>query len=333
MPSLRVQRDASPLPAGTAACLGAFDGLHRGHQALFTRARRWSRVAAVTFDPHPAAVLAPARAPRMLQTPTQRERVAAALGLQHLVLLPFDTDRAAQSPQAFVDEVLVGGLRPAAVVVGEDFRFGAGRAGDPELLRARLSAAGIGVEVVEPVPDPRPGAPADKLSSTAIRRALDEGRVDEAAILLGRPHGITGRVVGGARRGRTLGYPTANIGEAESYLPPLGIYATALTVWDRSSPDYGAVWPSVSSLGRNPTFTEDGPCTLEVHVLDLDLQERLYGVEIEVSFVARLRGEERFESVPALVAQMDRDAAAARAALPPEVLATVIHPPREETGP
>jgi riboflavin kinase/FMN adenylyltransferase len=326
-PRALVQRDERALPPGTAACLGAFDGTHLGHQALFARARAVApQLAIVTFDPHPLQVLAPERAPRRLQTEVQRERVARWLGVDALVLLPFDREMAALEPDAFVQRYLVAGLRPAAVVVGEDFRFGAGRRGDADARRRALAPAGIGVEVIAAVPPP--GEPTGgKLSSSAIRRALEHGDVATAGALLGRWHSVAGRVIVGERRGRTLGFPTANVDAPGGFLPATGIYATVLSVWDRGSPDFGARWPSVASLGTNPTFGEGLPAPrLEVFVLDRELGERLYGVEVEVAFVERLRDEARFDSVDALVRRIRDDVAAARARLDDAALARVVPP-------
>ncbi len=323
--AIHVQRDAEALPPGTGACMGAFDGLHRGHRALIERARAsGEHVALVTFDPHPARVLAPERAPRLLQTPTQRLRVAESLGVHSIVLLPFDREMARLSPDAFVERYIVDGLRPAALVVGADFRFGAGRAGDVKKLGELLAPAGIELVVVPPVVDEH-GA---KLGSTEVRAAIEAGDMQRAGAILGRWHAVHGPVVAGAKRGRAIGYPTANIDVADAYVPPLGIYATVLAVWDPRSPDYGAVWPSVSSVGRNPTFVAgEGPVTVEAHVLDRDLGERLYGMEVELSFVARLRDEEKFDSVEALVARIDRDCEEARAWLGPDAIARTLAPP------
>jgi riboflavin kinase/FMN adenylyltransferase len=330
MAELTVQRDATPLAPGTAACMGAFDGMHLGHQALLARARAIAaQVAVVTFDPHPMQVLAPNRAPRLLQTPIQRERLAAHFGVDVLVLLPFDRAMAELSPEAFVQTYLVDGLRPTAVVVGEDFRFGADRRGDVQALRELLEPAQIEVHVVEPVPAPdsKDRGPT-KLGSTDVRRALDAGEVERAGILLGRWHAVTGQVVQGHRRGRTLGFPTANVDYRDGYLPPIGIYATALVVWDEHGPDSGRVWPSVTSIGRNPTFGDDAPVTLEVYVVDEDLGERLYGAWVEVSFLARLRGEQRFGSAKALVEQIQRDIEQARTHFTPRNIDRVVVPPR-----
>lgn len=327
MAKLTVQRSPQPLPPGTAACMGAFDGLHRGHQALLQRARAvGEHLALITFDPHPVQVLAPERAPRLLHTPTQRERIAESLGVDHLVLLPFDRAMAQLSPADFVRRYLLEGLRPSAVVVGEDFRFGAGRAGDAQQLRSRLAEAGVHTEIVAPVPGP--AAEGGKLSSTTIRRAIDEGDVGLAAELLGRYHTVHGRVVPGAKRGRSIGFPTANVDYGGGYLPPLGVYATFTVVWDPDSPDHGKPWPSVTNVGHNPTFTQgEAPVTLETHVLDEQLGERLYGVEIEVAFVQRLRPELRFSGPEPLVEQIRTDVEDARAVLAKADRGRVLVPP------
>ncbi|MCA9707766.1 MAG: riboflavin biosynthesis protein RibF [Myxococcales bacterium] len=340
MTRLVEQRDLSPLSKGTAICLGAFDGLHLGHQALVRRARaRGDHVGLVTFDPHPLQVLAPERAPRLLQTAVQRRRVCSHLGVEHLVLLPFDRSMSQMSAERFVDAVIIEGLRPTAVVVGEDFRFGRGRQGDGELLARRLAPAGIEVERVAPIPVPAaalpPGAePSAKLGATAIRRAVEAGEVARAGAMLGRWHSVAGVVVQGARRGRTIGFPTANIHAPDGFLPAPGVYAGALAVWSPSGPHAGQVWPAVANLGRNPTFAKGAsvagsdavPLQLEAHVLDQDLGESLYALDVEFSFVARLRGEQRFDGPAALVAQIGRDVAAARPLLA-SALPGVVPPP------
>lgn len=334
------QRDTAALPPGTAVCLGAFDGLHLGHQALLDRARASApHVGVVTFDPHPQQVLAPERAPALLQTSEQRRRVCAALGVEHLVLLPFDRAMASMSAEQFVERVLLGGLRPVAVVVGEDFRFGRGREGDGQRLAELLAPAGIAVHRVPAVPVPEaarePGADPDaKLGATAVRRAVAAGQVERAGVMLGRWHAVAGTVVAGDHRGRTLGFPTANIHAPDGFLPALGVYAGVLAVWSEHGPLAGASWPAVANLGRNPTFQKNAghegthamPLQLEAHVLDQDLGDGLYGQSVELSFVARLRDEQRFDGPAALVEQIHRDVAAARAALTPAALARAITP-------
>lgn len=329
------QRDPSALPHGTAVCLGAFDGMHVGHQALLARAaERGEHVGVVTFDPHPQQVLAPERAPALLQTPVQRRRVCAHLGVEHLVLLPFDREMARMSAEDFARTVLVEGLRPTAVVVGEDFRFGRGREGDGERLRELLAPAGIEVARVPAVPVPEAaraeGAdPELKLGATAIRDAVRAGQVGRAGAMLGRWHSVAGTVVHGARRGRTIGFPTANVSAPGAFLPPAGVYAAILSVWSPEGPLAGAVWPAAANLGTNPTFRKEGtdaPLSLEAHVIDEDLGEGLYDLEVEVSFVARLRDEQRFDGPAALVDQLERDVEAARQRLDPTALARVVPP-------
>lgn len=335
MAPLVEQRDLRPLPAGTAVCLGAFDGLHLGHQALIDRARRrGERVGLVTFDPHPQQVLAPERAPQLLHTAVQRRRISADLGLTHLVLLPFDRAMAQMSAERFATDVLLQGLRPHAVVVGEDFRFGHDRQGDGPMLAQRLAPAGIAVERVGPVPVPAAARtddmdPSSKLGATAIRRAVTAGEVERAGVMLGRWHAVAGTVVEGAKRGRTIGFPTANIDAPGAFMPAPGVYAGALAVWSPEGPHAGRVWPAVANLGRNPTFVEGSggtPLHLEAHVLDQALGEDLYGLEVEFSFVARLRGEQRFDGPAALVEQIERDVRAARPVLA-SALPRVVAPP------
>jgi len=323
---MRVLRQLAALPPATAACIGAFDGLHLGHQALLRAASEISpKIALVTFEPHPAKILSPTSAPPLLQQPAQRERVAASLGVDTLVLLPFTRATADMSPAAFASEILFHGLRPAAVVVGEDFRFGARRAGDPEKLGDLLAPAGITLRVVPVLR----GDTADKLGSSAIRAAVAAGDLEDLWRSLGRHYAVEGAVVRGAGRGRTLGVPTANLACADALLPPPGVYAAALVIVDPRSPRYGQVSPAVANLGQNPTFNSDpaAPRTLEAHVLDTDLGESLYGLQVELALLARLRGEQRFSDADALRAQIARDIARARTHHSPEQLAKVLRPP------
>lgn len=294
------------LPPQTAACLGAFDGMHRGHQALLRRAGELrERIAVVTFEPRPADVLAPERAPPRLQTPSQRERVCRELGVDALVVLRFDRSVSQMTPAAFAERFLVTGLSPAAVVVGYDFRFGQRRAGDPPRLAELLAPADIELAVVDKVgleaagPDGRD----EKLGSTRIRELVAAGELERAAVLLGRFYALEGRVEHGAARGRGLGYPTANIASPNLH-PAGGVYACFLSLLDDAGRCEQRCWPAVANLGTNPTFTagSDGPAprTLEVHALDVDLGDSLYGRRVEVSLVARLRDELSFSGPDAL---------------------------------
>lgn len=317
------------LPPDTAACLGAFDGMHRGHQGLIARARSCGReVAVVTFEPRPADVLAPETAPPRLQTPRQRERVCSELGVDTLAILPFDREVSRMSPQAFVREFLLELLRPAAVVVGYDFHFGADRSGGPATLQQLLAPAGISVSIVDEIVDREGALVGEKLGSTAIRALIASGDVERAAALLGRLYAIAGTVEHGAARGRALGFPTANV--RSSLLHPRdGVYACFLGLLD--APD---VWPAVANIGQTPTFAKpDGPNrhTLEVHALDVDLGDRLYGLEVEVSFVTRLRDERRFDDVEQLRAAIHRDIELARPHLT-EAVAARRHAAYVEAG-
>jgi riboflavin kinase/FMN adenylyltransferase len=292
-----------PWPALT---LGNFDGVHRAHQVLVetaraAAARHGGTTVALTFDPHPARVVDPARAPRALMTLEQKAEVMAALGVDVLAVLPFGPERAAQAGEDFAREVLGEQLGARTVVVGTSFRFGRGRAGDAALL-ARAGAT-VGFEVVAVPPVEYEGAP---ISSTRIRRELEGGRVDEAGALLGRPYFVDGRVIRGEGRGRTLGFPTANLAVVNEILPAAGVYAA----WCRLlAPGPGDRWPAVVNLGRRPTFG-GRDTTVEAHVLD---QERdLYERHLRVEFVARLREEQAFSGPQALIDQVGRDVARAR---------------------
>lgn len=291
---------ASRLPPGTAAAIGAFDGLHRGHMALFERAASVAdRVALVTFVPHPLEVLAPARAPARLQTQRQRWAVAAAMGIDLFVSLPFTPAVSELSPNEFAAQYLRDGLRPSAVVVGQDFRFGSARAGNVETLRSLLEP-NIGVEVVQQVTE------GDlKVGSSAIRNCIADGAVARASELLGRYYPVAGVVERGEGRGRGLGFATANVGSIQTLLPAHGVYATALRV--HSGPHAGALFLGVANLGRTPTFGEIDQARLEVHCIDEDLGESLYGCHVEVAFVERLRDEQAFRDAQALTAAIRAD--------------------------
>lgn len=298
-----------PLPPGTAVVIGAFDGMHLGHQALIERARALAeRVAVVTFEPRPADVLTPERAPPRLQSPSQRERVCRDLGVDLLVVLRFDRSVALLDPATFVERFLIAGLAPAQVVVGYDFHFGAGRAGGPGVLRELLGRAGIPVEVV-----PELRTESAKLGSTVIRELIRAGQVERAADLLGRYFAVEGEVRHGAARGRALGFPTANVA-SRNMRPGGGVYACFLTLLDPSGHTEVEHWPAVANIGTNPTFA-DGEATttgLEVHALDVELGDELYGREVEVGFVKRLRDERKFASVDDLELAIADDVACAR---------------------
>lgn len=292
-----------PDPSGVA--LGVFDGVHRGHVAVISslvdHARRQElAVGVLTFDPHPVEVLAPDLAPALLTDLGRRVELLGELGVDWVGVLDL-RDIRTMSPEVFVSKVLVGAAAARVVSVGDDFRFGHNRAGDVTLLREAGSRLGFDVTVVELVAD-EGGA----ISSSRIRRLLDDGRVADAAVLLGRPHRVSGEVIEGEARGRLLGFPTANLSPPPRLaLPADGIYAVRVQ---------GAVsGDGVASLGVRPTFGDGGGRLLEVHVFDF--AGDLYGSTIHVEFVERLRGEERFSSAHELVTQMEADAADARRVL------------------
>lgn len=329
------------LPPGTAACIGAFDGMHLGHQGLIARARALaSEVAVVTFEPRPVDVLAPDRAPPRLQSPRQRERVCRQLGVDTLAVLRFDREVSRLSPEAFVRAFLLDGLRPARVIVGYDFHFGAERAGGPRELVALLEPFGVDVHVVEKIAEDR-GPTADKVGSTAIRELVAGGEIERAAELLGRHYAVAGTVEHGAARGRKLGYPTANVA-SRSLHPAGGVYACVLTQMDDSGHEEIGCWPAVANIGTNPTFAKPDSRggverTLEVHAYDVELGDRLYGCEVEVAFVARLRDELRFDGPESLRQAIAADIRAARSMLTPDVLerrhARLVGPEARETEP
>jgi riboflavin kinase/FMN adenylyltransferase len=308
---MEVIRDPAACPApeqGTVVTIGAYDGVHLGHRALIGRVRSMAATlgcasAVVTFDRHPATVVRPESAPKLLTDLEQKLELLAEAGLDYAYVVHFDEARSKESPEDFVHEVLVGCLNARAVVVGHDFHFGHGRRGNVPLLQAMGAELGFDVLGMSLVGDDQP------ISSTRIRGLLLDGDVAGAARLLGRPHEVRGTVEHGDHRGRELGFPTANVAvPTEILLPADGIYAG----W-YARPD-GSRLPAAISLGRRPTFYDDAHASLlEAHLLDFSGD--LYGERARVQFVARLRGEERFDRIEDLVAQMQRDVAATRAAL------------------
>src|SRR5215213_9284319 len=287
--------------AGTAVTIGAYDGVHRGHQFVIGHLRRLAAAGGLdtvvlTFDRHPASVVRPESAPKLLTDLDQKLEILASTGVDHTVVLRFDEARSQEEPEEFVRDVLVGALGARVVVVGEDFHFGRGRRGNVALLREMGTALGFNVTHVPLLP---------AASSTAVRRLLEAGDVAGAADLLGRPHEVRGVVAKGDQRGRELGYPTANVAvPADILLPAPGIYAG----W------FGGDQAAAISVGRRPTFHDGGaPVVLEAYLLDFSGD--LYGRQAHVSFVSRLRDEERYDSVDALLAQMALDVEATRIAL------------------
>lgn len=299
-------------PEGSVVTIGAYDGVHLGHRAIIADVQRLAselgaKSAVVTFDLHPAMVVRPESAPLLLTDLDQKLELLAATGVDITAVVHFDEQRAHESPEDFVEEVLLGCLGARAVVVGEDFHFGHHRRGNVALLRELGREAGF--EVV-PLPlVPRADGVGEPISSTAIRRALAGGEVDVAARLLGRPFEARGIVVVGDRRGQLLGFPTANVEVPNQMCRPAdGVYAG----W-YERPD-GVVHPCAINLGRRPTFYEHADHSLlEAHLLDF--QGDLYGEPAKVRFVEFLRSERKFDGVDSLVAQLKHDIESTREAL------------------
>jgi riboflavin kinase/FMN adenylyltransferase len=285
--------------------IGNFDGVHRGHQALVQKCRQLAGengdIAVVTFEPLPQAYFRPEQAPARLSTVYRKLDLLSGLGVNIAWLMRFDTQLSDLTPREFVEQVLVNTLNARYVVIGEDFRFGRGRAGDVALLAELGRALDFEVETV-----PAVLCDEERISSTGIRKLLADGDFDAAARWLGRSFRMEGRVVRGAGLGRKLGYPTANLRIRSEPSPLGGIFAAYSRV-------AGGPWlPAVTNLGRRPAVGGREPL-LEVHFFDLD--KDLYGQRLEVQFVAKLRDELNFDSLDALVAQMKRDEQSARAIL------------------
>jgi riboflavin kinase / FMN adenylyltransferase len=307
--------------------LGTFDGVHAGHRVVIGRAIELATELGVTstvltFDRHPLAVVDPSRVPRLLTSNDEKIRLIAGMGPDELVLLPFDERLAALSPAEFCEGLLAGRLGARAVVVGENFNFGARGAGDARQLLACGAANGYAVEICPLVTDR--GEP---ISSTRIRRLLHDGELEEVREILGRPPSATGVVVHGDKRGRTLGVPTANVDvEAGTIFPGRGVY-TARALVD------GVWFRAAVNIGHNPTFQsrEEPTAHVTVEAFLLDFSGDIYDREIRLDFLHKIRDERRFESIDALVAQMRLDIDAARRLVDPELAAAGLvsgeHPP------
>lgn len=298
-------RGMSGAGAGTIVVPGNHDGVHLGHQALLARARvlaagRGLEVVALTFDPHPMVTVAPERAPVPLTTIARRTELLRAAGADRVAVARFDAAYAAQTAEEWITNELSGRLDARAVVVGVDFRFGKGRGGDLEGLRAMGRARGIEVDALGEV---MLAGTTERASSTAIRTALARGDVAHAAALLTRPHSVDGTVVEGNQRGRTIGFPTANLVPDPILLPLDGVYAV------RARTSEGRWLDGVANLGSRPTFAAGR--SLEAHLFDFSGD--LYGARLRLAFVERIRAEKKFDGVDALVAQIRLDADHARA--------------------
>jgi riboflavin kinase / FMN adenylyltransferase len=310
---LRVIRHPDPgstHPQGAVLAMGNFDGLHLGHAALIkeacARAHAAGKPAGVlTFEPHPRSVFMPQGEPFRLTPFRVKEREIARLGVELLFVQHFDMDFAQRSAESFVEEVMLGAIGLSHIVVGHDCTFGNRRRGSPELLREMGTRHGFGVSIVEPVRGPD----AAVYSSTHIREVLRDGRPREAAAQLGRFWEIDGRVMTGDRRGRTIGFPTANLGLGEFLRPAFGVYAVQVSGDGPDDPLAGRTVDGVANIGLRPTIGTPEP-RLEAHLFDTDAD--LYGRHLRVSLVDFIRSERKFAGLDQLKAQIAADAAKAR---------------------
>ena len=278
--------------------LGNFDGLHRGHVKIVERIQRGANErggtsVVLTFDPHPPRILRPDKAPALLMTKAQKIDALARAGVQGVAVVRFTHEMSQWEPETFVRTVLVEWLRVAEVWVGADVLFGRARSGNFTLLKSLGAQHGFRAEKIAPI-----RYKDFVVSSTRIRRLVGEGSVDEAGALLGHHYAIDGTVVEGAKRGRELGFPTANLETKNELIPPHGVYATAITI-------DGNVLPSVTNIGRRPTFGDQLATTVETHVINQTLD--LYGRSVRLAFVQRLRDERKFPDLEALQEQISAD--------------------------
>lgn len=290
--------------------IGNFDGVHRGHQAVLAQARRVAderslSCTVLTFDPHPSEVLGRGAPPRLVTLP-RRVELLRAFGADAVVVEPFTAELATWTPERFARDLLATRLAARAVVVGENFRFGHKRAGTMETLRELGAALGFEAIAADVAGDDR-----GPFSSTRVRDAVAAGEIARANAVLGRPHAITGVVEPGDQRGRTIGFPTANLGGVQELLPAHGVYAVRVAPLPTPSSD---LWPrgGVMNVGMRPTV-DGASLRVEAHVLDFEGD--LYGATLCVELIARLRGEQKFAGIDALAAQIARDVEAAREAL------------------
>ena len=290
--------DRSPGWRSPVLALGNFDGLHRGHIKIIERIQRGASERAgtsvvLTFDPHPPRVLRPDKAPPLLMTKAQKLDALARAGVQGTAVVRFTPEMSQWDPDVFVQRVLVDWLRVSEVWVGADFLFGRERSGNFTLLRALGAQHGFRAEKIDPI-----RYKDFIVSSTRIRRLVSEDRVDEAGALLGRHYAIDGTIVEGAKRGREIGFPTANLSTDNELIPPHGVYATMSAI-------DGKVFPSVTNIGQRPTVGEGLATTIETHVIGQSLD--LYGRAFRLAFVQRLRDERKFPDLEALQEQIAAD--------------------------
>ena len=289
-----------------AVSIGNFDGVHRGHAALVSRLCQMANslggpAVAVTFDPAPAAILRPGGVPPQLTTIERRTQLLQQCGVDQVVVCKTDRELLSQTPEEFFSRLVIGDLAALGMVEGPNFFFGRNRAGDTQLLGKLCEASGINLEIVEPQSDA-----ATIISSTRVRELLVAGCIDDANHLLTAPYRLKGTVVRGAARGREIGFPTANLADVATLVPGPGVYACQALLGN------GQSFAAATHIGPNPTFGDDG-VKIEVHLLDFERD--LYGSDLDVDFVARVRGVVKFDSTTDLIHQLHRDIAVIRTRL------------------
>lgn len=287
----------------TVLTLGVFDGLHLGHQRIMQTVVDRAKVVeahatAITFDPHPRAVLHPESAPPLLQTLDQRLANLEVLGIEQAIVVPFTREFASQPAEDFLSTVIHERLHAKEVYLGKGFAFGKNRGGNIELLRQKSKELGFDADEVDEVQ-----IRGIRISSSAIRKLLSEGRINLARRMLGRPYGVEGVIIRGNRRGHTIGFPTANLKPHNRVIPRYGVYATATLI--------GGIWrKSITNIGVRPTFENDSEPSIETFVFDFDGD--LYGDALRVRFLHRIRDERKFNGIDELKAQIEKDTARAR---------------------
>ncbi len=306
METIRSLNELSRIQVPVHLALGAFDGLHLGHQAVIRHAveqarKLGGRAAVLTFANHPLDFISPEKAPRLLSSDTEAKKALLShLGIDLLILLDFDSGLASLTADNFLRS-LAGEMQLASISVGTDWRFGKGRSGSLDYLRREAPHYGFSVHAIPPVLDKR----GRRISSTAIRHAVARGRFSEAAELLGHDYTLAGKVIDGKKLARQLGFPTANLDTRNAQLPPCGVYLVEATLPD------GTICPGIANLGLRPTVErEPAAPLLEVHLLDRE--DTLYGKELHVSFLDFIRDEKKFSSLNELKEQIARDKALAR---------------------
>lgn len=299
---------AAELPRAGVLTIGNFDGVHLGHRRILEtvaeRAEEISRPSvAITFEPHPLAVLRPDHAPRRIQTLRQKEEAIEALGIQNLLVIPFTRDFSLTEPEDFVRTFLVERLAASELYLGQHFAFGRGKRGDLGLLRRMGPECGFTASGVEEV-----FYEGEPISSTRIRNALERGEVARANAMLGREYELDGIVSKGEKVGHRIGYPTINLAPENDFHPAEGVYVTRIAI-----PSFSTRFGGVTNIGRRPTLYEESEAVIETYVFDFDAN--VYGMRVRLFFLERLREERKFPSIEALTAQIARDIEAARAYL------------------